>query len=153
MHSLHRERRGGVGMDGWMDIVIIRKITLHRAPGEENGMDGYSCYQDTCTCVTPTSQSTHESAGGNGRIWGAHIFTFSLLLLMQQISKYQILDKCLTIQILHKTHSTRVLQNCRFLQIFRIAFLSHKLRWDAEAELATCHIWLFSNLLKFMLIA
>ena len=25
--------------------------------------DGYSYYQDTCTCVTPTSQLAHESRG------------------------------------------------------------------------------------------
>ena len=67
-HALFAQGEERGGWDGWMDIVIIRIITLHRAPGEENGMDGYSCYQDTCTCVTPTSRSTHESAGGNGRI-------------------------------------------------------------------------------------
>ena len=46
----------------------------HFAQGAEGERDGYSYYQDSCTCVTHTSQFTHESKGGNGHIWGEHIF-------------------------------------------------------------------------------
>ena len=44
--------------------IVNGMVSAHAGSGE----DGYSYYQDTCTCVTPTSQSAHESKGGNGRI-------------------------------------------------------------------------------------
>ena len=125
MHSLHRaQRERGLGM-GWMDIVIIRIITLHRAPGEENGMDGYSYYQDTCTCVTPTSQSTHESKGATivfeERTFLSKFF-FCCVNPPNFHLDYQILGALARKVFNHPNLAipciklTRVLQNCRFSQ-------------------------------------
>ena len=107
--------------------IVNGMVSAHAGSGE----DGYSYYQDTCTCVTPTSQSAHESKGGNGRIWGAHIFIkvffFCFFFRWRKFSPGTLV---LSSKYFHSIKITNVVQNCKLpqnWQVFGIAFLSHKL--------------------------